>query len=98
MTDELVIVLGEMDNGADIAYHLGKNPAEAAKLVNLSPVQLGRAIAKLEANLSPPSVNTPTKAPEPIKPSGNRATVDKDPAKMTDKEFNEWRRKQINQR
>jgi len=98
MNDDMLIALGEIGKGADVAYYLGKNPAEAATLVNLSPVQLGRAIAKIESSLVEPSVNTPTKAPEPIKASGNRASAEKDPAKMSDSEFAAWRRKQINQR
>ena len=98
MSDDMLIALGEIGKGADVAYYLGKNPAEAATLVNLSPVQLGRAIARIESGLVDAPINTPTKAPEPIKPSGNRASAEKDPAKMSDKEFAEWRRKQINQR
>jgi len=98
MSDAMLIALGEIGSGADVAYYLGKNPAEAATLVNLSPVQLGRAIAKIESNLVDTPVNTPTKAPEPIKASGNRASADKDPSKMSDSEFAAWRRKQINQR
>ena len=97
MGDDMLLALAEIESGADVAYYLGKNPAEAVKLSNLSPVQLGRAIANIEANLSTP-IKTPTKLDEPIKPSGNRATVAKDPTKMSDKEFAAWRRKQIAQR
>jgi hypothetical protein len=94
MTNELIVALADSETGADIAYHLGKNPAEAAALQNLSPVQLGRELARMEASISQPTVVT-TKTPEPIKPSGATAQVKKDPADMTDKEFAKWRRKAI---
>jgi len=97
MTNEMVMALAESEQGAEVAYHLGKNPAEAAKLENLNPVQMGRALARLETVLSQKSATT-TKAPEPIAPSGSKASVKKDPAKMTDNEFAQWRRNQISQR
>ena len=98
MTDDLLLALADIETGADVAYHLGKNPADAARLINLSPVQLGRALASIEANLQSAPKKTPTQTAEPIKPAGNRASVDKDPTKMTDNEFAEWRRKQIAKR
>jgi len=60
----------EADNGAEIAYYLGKNPAEAQKIAALSPIAQIRAIGRLEAKLAAePVAPSPTsKAPAPITP------------------------------
>ena len=97
MNNDMVMALAESEQGAEVAYHLGKNPAEAAQFQNLNPVQMGRALARLESVLSQKSA-TKTKVPEPIAPSGSAAAVKKDPAAMTDNEFAKWRRSQIAQR
>jgi len=84
------------ENGAEIAYHLGKNPAELQRITALSPVQAAYEIAKLDAKLSAPKAAA-TKAPAPINPVGGNAPAEKDPDKMTIDEWMVWRNKQINQ-
>lgn len=87
----------ESDHGALIAYHLAKNPAEAERISKLSPSKQAAAVVALEEKVKAPA-KQPSKAPEPINPVGQKAEVEKDPAKMTDAEFNAWRRRQIAQR
>lgn len=89
--------IGESDIGGDIAYHLGTNIQEAARIASLTPIGQVKAILDLEAKLKAPK-KVKTDAPEPISPSGNRATVSKSPDQMTDKEFAEWRKKHIKAR
>jgi hypothetical protein len=66
------------ENGPELAYHFGKNPAEAKRISSLNPVlqlvELGRIEAKLTAPVQkedsppPPSPKPVSKAPDPIKP------------------------------
>ena len=90
----------ESDAGAQIAYHLGKNPAEAARISALSPIAAIREIGKLEAKFDKPpaqAVNNVTKAPPP--PStvdGTSGGAGKDPSKMTDAEwYSAWKAEQV---
>lgn len=83
--------------GPKILYHLGKNPAEAARIAKLSAVAQVREIGKLEAKLDAdaagaaegddaeePQTKKPavSKAPVPHKPLGSGAAVN--PAKLLD--------------
>lgn len=64
------------DNGGDIAYHLGKNPQEAASIAALPPLHQLIAVGQLSARLAKSSQPEVSRAPEPIDPiSGSRATV-----------------------
>lgn len=58
----------EADNGAEIAYYLGKNPDEAKKIAALNPIAQIRAIGRLEAKLAaePKALSPTSKAPAPI--------------------------------
>lgn len=46
------IAMFESDNGPDVAYYLGKNPEEFAKLADLTPNGVQRAIWKLSEKLA----------------------------------------------
>lgn len=76
------------------------NADEADALARMSPIQVGRAIAKLEAKLAakPETKPQPSKAPPPLEPVKGQGTLAKDPNAMTDAEFATWRRRQIAQR
>lgn len=86
--------------GGDIGYYLAKNPSEMERLAKLDPFTTAVEIGKLEAKLTQPTPEKKeaSKAPEPITPVGGKSEVKKDPSQMTDKEFAEWRRRQIAQR
>jgi hypothetical protein len=88
--------------GPKLAYHLAKNPAEAARIASLAPIPAVRELLMLEGKLSvasPPQTRPVSAAPAPIAPvAGARAAVSKDPATMTDAEFAAWRRGQISRR
>lgn len=53
-------------NPAKVLYELGKNPAEAERLMNLPPVRLGVEMAKRAA--AAPAAKPISKAPAPISP------------------------------
>lgn len=89
------------DVGPQIAYHLGKNPKEAARLANLSPVHAARELGRLEAKFlsskAPAKSVNPTIAAKPNPPTpvkGNAATAEKSPDQMSYQEYKAWRAKQ----
>ena len=93
----VVRAIQESDLGPKIAYYLASNPDEADDIANMTGIAAIRAIGRLEAKLSVKGSNT-TKTPEPIKTVGQKATVTKEPSKMSDAEFAKWRKAQIAQR
>jgi hypothetical protein len=65
VTPAMADAIRESNRGAEIAYFLGKNPAEAAQISALLPLSQATAIARLETRLgaTAPSVSH---APQPI--------------------------------
>jgi DNA repair exonuclease SbcCD ATPase subunit len=94
ITGEMAEAIKAVDNGPELAYYLGKNPDLAAKIASLDERRQFLEIGRLQAEISArkPLSAEPSKAPPPIKPVGTKATVQKDPSRMTDKEFAEWRK------
>ncbi len=87
------IKLGEF--GPQVAYKLGKHPDLANSIASLDERRQYLAIGRLHAEAEIEARTFPkveqTKAPPPIKPVGVKASVQKDPSTMTDKEFAQWR-------
>lgn len=52
ITPPMVVALADTEDPTAIAYHLGKNPEEAARIAKLSPVRQAKEIGKLEAMLA----------------------------------------------
>jgi hypothetical protein len=75
INDAMAEFISESDAGADLAYYLGKNPMKAAAIAQMSPVKAARELGKLESELASRPKATPSKAPEPIKPVGARAST-----------------------
>lgn len=89
-------VITESEIGADVAYYLAKNRAEAQRISTLSPLAAAREIGRIEAKLlTAPTEPKVSSAPSPIIPVAGKAGVSKDPTEMTQKEFDSWRKKQI---
>lgn len=100
ITPSMSSAIMDSDKGAEVAYYLAKNPAEAARIAALSPIGQVREIGKLEDRVSAKPVK-PSSAPDPIKPVGARSSggdplSDKLPmdqwAKNFEKEFYKGRR------
>jgi len=85
----------DSDSGAEIAYHLGKNPHRAADIAAMSPIKAARELTKLEAELAAKPKPQPSRAPAPISPIKAESGGSKDPSEMTDAEFAAYRRRQI---
>lgn len=92
MTNAMRDAIMESDVGPRLAYYLAQNPDDATAIANMSPIGAIRAIGRIEERLTaqkPPVVKA---APAPIKPVTGRATVSKDPGKMSDEEYAKWRK------
>ena len=98
ISDSMAQAILRSNNGADIAYYLGKNPAEADRLLNLDPYSVAIEIGKISAKIVRPSPKTTSSAPAPIEPVGARATPTADPDKMSTDEWLKWRNTQIKSR
>lgn len=72
--------LAKSEHGADILYHLSKNPDEIKSILKLDPFDQVRALIKLEVSLSEAPAKTVTSAPPPAKELGGRSTNASDPA------------------
>lgn len=98
ISEAMSMAIMSSELGPDLLYHLGQNPKESARIARLPPIAAVRELGKLEAKLSETPTKRASKAPEPIKPVGNRAEVEKDPSDMSPKEFAAWRKKIISAR
>lgn len=89
-------ILMELDSPADVAYYLARNRAEGIVISRMTPYKAAQAIGKIEAEVSKTLPNNNKKpvtaAPPPITPLGSRETSDKDPEKLTGKEYEQWLR------
>lgn len=92
ITADMAEIIKESELGPDLAYHFGKNPAEAARLAQLSGKSLAREIGRLEARLSAPKASA--KVPSaPVRPiNGIAAGGSKDPGAMSMAEYAAWRK------
>jgi hypothetical protein len=84
----IVDALRNSDAPADLAYFLGNNPEEAARIHSLPELSAAREIGRLEAGLSIPKPKTKTNTPPPIKPIQNGGSeVVKNPEEMSFSEY-----------
>ena len=93
ISDEFAATLLQSDMAADLAYYLGMNPDQAREISAMGPKEQAGAMRMLErfVSVQPPRPRTQTQAPDPITPVTPKASAGKDPAKMTQAEFNAWR-------
>lgn len=86
------------DSGPEIAYWLGKNPEEAARIAALDhPVRQAIEIGKIAAAIAAPPKVEVSRAPRPIpRTVGNNANAGpKDPREMTTEEYAAQRMPQL---
>lgn len=81
------VVMGDAILGSDaptlIMYHLGKNPDEARRISNLSPLDAAREIGRIEARLTAPKARTETSAPAPVNPVRPGGVAGRNPENMS---------------
>lgn len=96
ITDVMADAIKETEAGPEIAYFLGKNPREAARIAALSPAAQVREIGKIEARLELTPAKAPSKAPAPVDPvRGETADVIDLSTAKSQKEYEAMRAKQI---
>lgn len=79
ITDAMAEVIRLSDVGPELAYYLGKNRDEAAKISTMTVAQQGAALARLEAKISnAPPVKKTSSAPAPISPVNPRGAASAD--------------------
>lgn len=89
----MVEVIRSSEKGPALAYHLGSNLPEAARIAALPPTQAAYELGRIEAALSAPKPRTKTKAPPPVRPvRTSGAALEKSPAEMSNEEYRRWRR------
>lgn len=97
ITGEMLEALAECDNPEKVMYALGKDKDLSVQIAGKTPAQQMREIAKLDLEQgkarTPKPVET-TKAPDPIEPVGGADVQEKDPDKMSFKEYEAHRNKQ----
>lgn len=105
ITETMALTIQESDIGPDLAYWLGSNPKEAARIAKLSPFLQAKEIGRIEAKIadSPPLKKT-TSAPAPITPvksktAGTPSYDTTDPRSVETMSTSEWiaaeRRRQV---
>ena len=91
ITPQIATMLASMDAGADVAYHLGMNMADARRIALLPDLEAAMELGRIEARLSVPKANKVTNAPDPVHPVKSASSVDRDWTKMSPEEYDEWR-------
>lgn len=85
VTMEMVEALAVSEQAANIADHLGRNPAEVARIASLPPHLQGYELAKLESRLA--SQPRTTSALPPPTTVGARALASTDPSGMSMEQY-----------
>lgn len=94
ITPVMAEVIQASDYGPQVAYHLGSNPSEAARIASLPPALQAAELGSIAKALTTPA----PAAPKPIAPpppqtvGGLAAGVAKTPEQMTMAEYIEWRK------
>lgn len=91
ITESILDAVADEDNGPDVLYHLGKNPALAHEIARMPVARQARELGKLAAKLSAPKPQ-PKQPPTPVSPvSAIAAGGSKDPGNMSMSEYIAWR-------
>lgn len=94
-TESMFHAILNCGSGAEVMYHLGKNPQESARIAGLSAMGQIMEIGRIEERLRA-SAHTPPKppgAPPPINPlKGGGGSDNKNPDTMSYNEYKAWRR------
>jgi hypothetical protein len=85
-TQEIIL---DMDESAEVMYHILKEPAEARRIDGLSERAKAIELGKVAARLSEPVQKRITKAPEPVQSVGGKSSggASFDPSKATMEEY-----------
>ena len=102
ITQDMVNIMVESEHGPDVFYHLGKNPDEALRIAQLSPMAAARELGKIEASIKPPQKRQPKRisnAPDPVHTKGgggDGGSLDLYDGNMSTEEWIAQREAQVN--
>lgn len=91
---EMAEFIADSDVGAEVAYHLGKNPTLAARIADMTPIKAARELTRIESELASKPKATPSRAPEPITPVGSRGRSSVSALATDDDDMETWVRKE----
>ena len=94
INDAMAEFIADSDAGPDVAYYLGKNPAKAAQIAEMTPVKAARELTRIEAEILAKPKAQPSKAPEPITPVGSRGKSSTSTLPSDDDDIDTWMRKE----
>lgn len=94
MPEDLLEIIASSEASGKILYYLAKNPEQAERLANLPERSKDREILKLEIKLESwkPDVAQKKIATATATQSVGGQRINKDPSKMTDDEYHQWRK------
>lgn len=90
----MVDFIMEDEVGHKVAYHLGKNPEQAAKISRLSPIKAIEAMVELKRELTKKQAPSVSNAPAPISPVGSTGKSSGMPDPSNTKAYIAWANKQ----
>lgn len=101
ITEQMAELIIEADDPPAVAYYLGKNVEEAAKIASMNATQAARAIGRIEAKLSSPApaMSAPpqkpvSSAPPPVTTLTGAPAINKSYEDMSQDEYERARRKE----
>ena len=90
---EMLPILEEFENAADIAMYMGANPQDAQRIQQMSPVGMSREFARIEVEVNKPKPRTTT-APKPVIPVETTAKTTVDTANESMEQYAARRNKE----
>lgn len=94
INESMAEFIAESDQGADVAYFLGKNPGKAYEISQLSPVRAARELVRIETDLAARPQARVSRAPEPITPVGSRGSASTSSLPSDEDDIATWMRKE----
>lgn len=98
ISDAMAIAIKSTEHGIDLAYQLGKNPDEAARIAKLDPVAQVFELGRLAASTAKPAERPVSKAAPPVEPVRGQSRSEQsiyDADEMTTEQWIKMRNKQI---
>jgi hypothetical protein len=97
ISPEVTQIALDTDTPEDIIYFLASDPKESERISKLDPVRAAKEIGKIEVKLevekeTPKSRKKLSNAPNPIHSVTTDGVTEKDPNKMSPKEYRAWRK------
>jgi hypothetical protein len=90
MSQQARVAIVESEKGPALLDYLATHSDDAERIANLSPTRQVQELGKLEEKLV--TAKKPSNAPDPVKPLGQGRSGTKDPSKMSDAEYREFRK------